>query len=259
MSVTFKNILGMGFVSLALAGAGSANAASVTLAPSTATIALNTTLVKQAFGLTGSGVTISALGAATLTGDLLSSQIASASVQGSGPGPITLNWAAADGISLIGGQSAGGATFSLTGLVYNAAASTLSADIDFKIGLLNAHFEDVDFLKVVNVAGGVSQYTPAVDDYAEGSLQSVYAWDNLFTFINATGDLNINLQSAAFQAMIGPNGLSVPSGNLAQINALAGKSLGVVTVTSAVPEPSALLAALAGLGVLGVALRRRAA
>lgn len=212
--------------------APAAQAASVTLAPTQATITIDTSL-QALIGLAGASTT--ATGSGTYAAGVFTASISSATVPGAGPGPVVLNWAPDAGLKFSNAL----ASFTFSGLSFNAATSLISADILFESTALTKTYSDVGFLSLTGLTGSVD--ANALTNVAASATPS-------FVTLNATAYLSIAGLSGVI-ADLGITSLPVTSDPLA----------GTVAVSSAVPEPAAVLSFLAGLGLVSglVAARRR--
>ena len=208
-----------------------AQAASVTLAPTQATITIDASL-QALIGL--AGATTSATGSGAYAAGVFTAAISSASVPGTGPGPVVLNWEPDAGLKFSNAL----ASFTFSGLSFDAATSLISADILFESSALTKTYSDVGFLSLTGLTGSVDA----------NALTSVFA---------SLTPSNVTLNATAYLSIAGLSSVITDLG-ITSLPVTTDPLAGTVAVTSMVPEPGALLSLLAGLGlVAGVAASRR--
>lgn len=219
----------LAFAAVCAIAAPAAQAATVTLAPTQATITIDASL-QSLIGL--AGATTTATGSGTYAAGVFTADITSATVPGAGPGPVVLNWAPDAGLKF--GNAL--ASFTFSGLSFDAATSLISADILFQSTALTKTYTDVGFLSLTGLSGSVD--ANALTNVAASATPS-------FVTLNATAYLSMAGLSGVI-ADLGITSLPVTTDPLA----------GTVAVTSTVPEPTVALSFLVGLGL--VSARRRA-
>ena len=211
-------------VAAAVAASSASAAVNQPVTATTATINFDTSF------LATNGITVSALGSATVnsTTGVGTLPVSAVTLASTATGPITVSFGSTSGVAL---KTSSGATVNLTNFTYDASTHDLSANVSYGIFL---NLTSQSLLTANNTAGdfGGAALTSVTNSTATRTLK---LWASDFTL------------SSSFQSLLSSNGL-----NPSSFAFVAGA---VKSIAVGVPEPSTY--ALMGLGLVGMGLVAR--